>query len=469
MAVTSKLAYGVYSYSAVATGVGEVGRVDYDSAVTTPIPALVHFQRNSQLPGTADGNIAGLTPDPKVFWFENDGADGDKGRLLVSQTYYDASRSANKSLFGVYKASDLSQAWPTNNGGGVPWDTTIVNVYNITTLTVNGIEYIYGIDYDNHRIFRVETGTDWQGNELYTFDSAASYSYARAGVEFSYGVDIATDGTDIYGLFINAQAQYGGPYYSSTVVKLPPALGTPEAVNIGLAKNALSLKLWTDSSGAAPVSYFYVPAIGGPQNMDNTYNTESVIQRVDTNLSAVQTLLVNDQSGGTGGGADKIDYYDIAFNAGGTKVFVLKGKYTNSSTFLWQLFLTDMAAVNANAGSGALISAVVTDGTYKVYVINGSGYFWALYYNTADDNVWLVEGKTIEIYDRFKEDMVTNLHTKAGPIGMGSLPASFLAPSGFSLNGAAIYGLVGTVKGAPHPLGGAARAAAAEGEEEEER
>jgi hypothetical protein len=51
---------------------------------------------------------------------------------------------------------------------------------------------------------------------------------------------------------------------------------------------------------------------------------------------------------------------------------------------------------------------------------------------------------------------------------MGSAPASNLAPSGFSINGAAIYGIVGTINGQTPPSS-AQQAATAEGEEEEER
>ena len=118
MAVTSQLAFSVYSYSAAATGVGEAGRVDYDSGAGT----LSHLVRSSQISTTADGNIAGLTPDPKVFWFENDADTADPGRLLVAQTYYDAAYGpANQSLFSVYRASDLTQIWPTNDAAGVTW------------------------------------------------------------------------------------------------------------------------------------------------------------------------------------------------------------------------------------------------------------------------------------------------------------------------------------------------------------
>ncbi|MDR1579379.1 MAG: hypothetical protein LBS35_03400, partial [Synergistaceae bacterium] len=90
-----------------------------------------------------------------------------------------------------------------------------------------------------------------------------------------------------------------------------------------------------------------------------------------------------------------------------------------------------------------------------------------LYYNTADDNVWFVRGNDIVIYNYSGSPTTGSLQEVAGPIVMGGTPASNLAPLGFNINGAAIYGIEGTVKGAPHPSKVAARAVAAEEGEED--
>ncbi|MDR1471435.1 MAG: hypothetical protein LBS75_02840 [Synergistaceae bacterium] len=489
MAITSQLAFGAYSYTAAATGTGEVGRVDYDSALGT----LAHFVRDPNLADTADGNIANLTPDPKVFWFENDAVQSDKGRLMVTQTYYTAGPAYTPaaSLFSVYNAATLGLIWPNapislNNG--------IVNVYNIVTLTVSGVEYIYGIDYDNHFIFRIQiTVAASPPSETYTLTDE-SYSYSDNDENtYTHGVDIATDGTNIYALFINTSGQYGGPYANSTIVRLDSSLSSSTAVvNGNLARNALNLKLWV-SGGESPVSYFYLPAIGGEQHYPPTtiptYNTGSKIQRIPINFTsstAPEDLLINAANGTSdtgdgdpdipGGGDNTSDYYDIAFNADGSKVFILKGLYTSSTSFTWRLYLTNMAAINAlnsdtPPSTAKLINDVVTLQYFDTTIT--SGYVWALYFNTADNNVWFVRGNDIVICDHAGGPSSV-LEIVAGPIGMGATPASNLAPSVFNINGAAIYGLVGTVKGAAHPLGraaqqAAARTAAAEGEGEEER
>jgi hypothetical protein len=465
MAISSQVAYGVYYYSARATGDGEVGRVDYDKDEGT----LAHYESAQ----SADGNIAGLKPDPKVFWFEN--AEGD-GRLLISQTYYDEDYNPELAKFSVHDAATLGQVWPTPAGSPPITQTwgSLLNVYNIVTLTVDSVKYIYGIDYDTHLVFRVAIGAN---DSNYAYDNSASYPYTRTGSNYTYGVDIATDGSNIYALFINAQARYGGPYDPSTIVKLNTAL-TTAVVNENLAKNALSLKLWTSGNSG----YFYIPAIGGPQNMDGTYNTGSVIQRIPTNFTpstAPQNLLVNAQTG-TGGDENTTDYYDIAFKADGTKVFILKGIYTDSSTFRWRLYLTTMDHVNGTGTPASkLISDVVTDPAYKADGTSIYGFVWALYFNPADGNVWFVRGNEIVICDLVEDEEGNfQLGDATVPIVMGGDPTANLAPGNYSINGVTIYGFVGIVKGAPHPAGNAAQqaaaqaaaqAASAEGEEEEER
>jgi hypothetical protein len=471
MAVTSQLAYGVYAYSASATGVGEVGRVDYDKTLALA-NRLAHYVSAQ----SADGNIASLTPDPKVFWFQN--AEG-AGRLLVSQTYYDEDYNPQPAKFSVYDAASLAQVWPAS--GTQPWGS-LVNVYNIVTLTVNSVKYIYGVEYDAHLIFRVAIGAN---DSSYNYDSNTTYSYT-GGSTYTFGQDIATDGASIYALFLNTSGSFGGTYANSTIVKLPPALGTPTATNSGLAGNAQSLKFWTDNGVTPSVSYFYVPAIGGEQHYPDpdatpptpaAYNTGSKIQRIDTGLSTVDDLLINTQNGGsdTGDpgspvGENTCDYYDIAFNADGTKVFVLKGVYTpTSSDFTWWLFYTNMNAVNAGTPPTAkLITDVSIAQDTDTYL---NGYVWVLYFNTADNNVWFVRGNDIVIYDYSSVPPSAGLNAVTNVIGMGSAPASNLAPGGYSINGAAIYGVVGTVKGAGNPAGGAAQQAAqaSAGEEEEER
>jgi hypothetical protein len=436
-----------------------VGRVDYDSGASS----LTHYV----LAGAADGNITGLTPDPKVFWFKN--AAG-AGRLLVAETYYPSTTDpAQPSEFSVFDADTLAQKWP--QAGGAGWDVSIVNVYNIVTLTVGGDQYIYGVDYDSHKLFRVKAGVDGKGEETYTYDSSTSFTYVGPS-NFSFGVDVATDGTSIYALFTNSETSYAGPYSASAVVKLPPSLSPNPVDHVLAAPNAVSIKLWKDNSNSPSVDYIYIPAIGGPQNYGG-YNSGSVVQRIRADfLGELQTLLINapipdPTTPPTPGGEDTTDYYDIAFAPEGTassKVFILKGSYNSAgSQFTWRLFQTDMGTINAAPSGGSLISAVVTASDHKA-TASVPGYVWALYYNTADDNVWFVRGNEIVIYDY---DEGEGLFKVAGPIEMGGTPADNLAPDGFNINGAAIYGVVGTVKGAPSPSRVSARAAAAEEGEEE--
>jgi hypothetical protein len=298
----------------------------------------------------------------------------------------------------------------------------------------------------------------------YTFDANTVYTYddGVAGNQ-KFGVDIATDGSSIYALFIRGPDVFKGNYVNSTVVKLPQTLGnTPTAVNANLAPNAVNLKLWTDSQST---TYIYIPAIGGKQNDDGTYNAGSKIQRVDAaTLQTLDTLLINAASG-TGGGINTTDYYDIAFNAAGTKVFILKGIYDpppegsslSVGPFNWYLFGTNMGAINAKAPSGGLINTVTgitsTSGNFQ-------GYVWALEYDVADDKTWFAQGNQIAVYDYTNGPPAR----QGGTLGMGA-GSSYLAPADFFLNGVSVYGVVGTINGAQSPSNASVQAPAAEEEE----
>jgi hypothetical protein len=280
-------------------------------------------------------------------------------------------------------------------------------------------------------------------------------------------VDIATDGSYIYALFIRSAGQYGGQYNTSALVRLSLPL-TALAVSEEIAENAVNLKFWTEA-GEDPTTWIYIPAIGGEQEYGGQYNDPSVIQRIPASFSSEdspQTLLVNYQSGsgGTSQIVDQTNFYDISFNADGDKVFILKGVYNTSSNFTWHLFGTTMEVLNA--ASSALISAVVPSIAAYATGAFPNGFVWALPYDAADDVTWFVRGNEVLIYDYDGAALAaTTAEMGVGdPAGTG-----YLATSGFNINGAAAYGFVGTIKGAAHPSKAsvAARAAAASKAEEE--
>jgi hypothetical protein len=465
--VINSLAYGVYSYTAAATGTGEVGRADFNVSATT----LKHFIGGVNV--SQDGNIDDLTPDPKVFWFEH--SDGT-GRLLVAQTYYDADYVPQPSEFSVYNADTLEQIWP--GAGSVPWDVGLVNVYNIVTATVGDYQYIYGIDHDSARVFRVRIGVNSKGKETYAFDSSASYKYTSTEA-FNYGVDIAIYGSDIYALFVRSEGQYGETYNTSAIVRLELDL-TSATVNEKIAKNAVNMKFWTDTSSSD--IWIYIPAIGGPQDDAGGYNVDSFIQRITAGFNANTTptiLLVNDTGGGVDpDDPDKTNYYDISFKEGSSngqiKAFVLKGVYGSSSTFQWYLFGTSLATIDSARSSK--ITDIVTSSAAQKTDSFTNGFVWALPYDVPNDMTWFVRGNEIAVYN-YAQGLLYQFVPPApatGGLGVGDPTGTedwtdYLAGSTYNINGAAAYGVEGTLKGAASPSTAsvAARAASAAAAEEE--
>jgi hypothetical protein len=459
--MASKVAYGVYYYpssaSTAGASIGEVGRADYDGS-----SAITHFVSGA----SPDGNIAALTSDPKVFWFKNLGGEE---RLLVAETSYAPTTFIPyPSLFSVYDAGTLSKVWPLNANapaedpvvnGKTQW-SDLINVYAIDTADADGVHYLYGIDYDRHKVFRVKNTATGGGanNDNYDFDYGAGYIYSD-GVPYKYGVDlyIDSDSSFIFALFIRSEDQYGGPYDSSAVVKLPldldPFAGGA-AKTVAVEKNAVTLNAYGD--------YLYVPSIGGPQNYGSS-NADSKLQRVAKADLTVTTLLVNAASG-TDAGYDTTDFRDVAVSPDGSQVFILKGRYdsTDSTKFSGWLFGTDIDTLDA--ASAALISTL---GLPYVQFVSIFGFTWALYYDAADGAVWVARGNDLAIYTGGRQI------SPVASLGMGDGKA-FLAGEGFDLNAVTLYDPNAVLRGAKDPAAAsntakanAAKAAAAgEGEEE---
>jgi hypothetical protein len=433
----------VYSYSGTPTG--EVGRADYDGS-----SAITHFV--SVAPGTSGGNISNLTSDPKPFWFKN--VNGDE-RLLVAESSYSSGPSyiPNLSLFSVYDAATLAKVWPTSANppaadpvvnGKVQW-SDLINLYAIDTVDDDGVHYIYGIDYDRHKVFRVinssKTTSGVTNYDNYDYDYTVGYIYSDS-IPYKFGVDLfidpgatANDPAYVYSLFIRGEDAFGGTYDSSAIVKLPLDLdpfGAGSARTTDVGKNATGLKPNGDN--------IYVACIGGPQNYGSS-NTDSVLQSVAKANLSVTTLLTNTGGATVPATEDTTDFRDIAISADGTQVIILKGRFdSDTTTFPFYLFGTDLATLDG--AGGALIS---TMGFTSLFEDDKTGYTWALYYDNVDSAVWLARGNDLAVYTYIRGviDIVTSL-------GMGN-GNTYLAGTGFDLNAVTLYRPNATLRGAQDP------------------
>jgi hypothetical protein len=428
--MSNSVYYGVYRKSGI-TEEGEVGRADFLSDT----PALTH----PVLTGASDGNVQELTIDPKPFWFVN--AAG-KGRVLVTETKYDevnGEYTPQLSKFSVYD-EDLVKKWPAS--GTVNWGD-LINVYAIATATVNNVKYIYGIDYDEHKIFRVKdesasgSGTD-PDTDSYTYDPNTSYVYTDGSVE-KFGVDLLIDGGFAHALFIRGNDVFGGEYDSSAIVKIPLSLDpTAAVISTGLAKNAFRLAPYGD--------YIFVPSIGGYQHDDGTWNAESRIQKVAKSDLAVTDLLRAATTAETGADeSDKTDFRDLAITQSG-KAFILKGKFVDEFGFFdaYVFITTAQALANyANQRPATDLDLVPT------YFEEEFGYYWALVGDSNDaDLVWFARGSTVGVY----KDNSGQFGPVAGELGFGNgTPADYLASNGFQLNLVTPSGVTPTLRGAVHP------------------
>jgi hypothetical protein len=430
----SIVAYGVYKYGATVNS-GQVGRANYDGTTT-----ITHDV----------ANIIGLSPDPKVFWFENINGEG---RLIVEETQYDANFNPLPAKFSVYTADPdtiapptFEKVWPS--GGDKKELGGLVNVYAIETIVLQedsvDVNYLYGIDYDLHKVFRIKNPS---GDE-YSYDAEHVYDDAVAQNQ-KYGVALSIAGSFVYALFIRGANVFGGVYTTSVIVKWPldldpEATGSGALTNDTLAANAVDLKPYGN--------YLYIPSIGGKQQEDN-YNAGSKLQRVALSDLTVEDLLINAESGGTPGDEDTVDFRDISIAAEGSdkdgELFILKGNMDAELLgfygFLFRTTVSDVESAAAQApvtiSSLSLPNlAIGSRGTGNSVL----GYLWALLYDDADGKTWMAEGSALSVYSyTSRPSEITQVTT---------IDIAALAPAGYTLNPTAItiYGQ-GQLRGAQHP------------------
>jgi hypothetical protein len=398
-------------------------------------------------PGTGDGNIQNLTPDPKVFWFPN--AD-NKGRLFVAETQYDANRNPLPSEFSIYE-EDLTQVWPAPTpqtpNPKATWDG-LVNVYSISRDGHAG--FIYGIDYDRALIFRINNGS----GDDYAFDGTMFKYDDYIPANQKYGVDVYFDGKNVYGLFIRGENVFGGNYTNSAIIKLPPNLDSTGLLKneTDLSENAIAIKV--DKSGSG-VDDLYIASIGGAQHQNDTWNgIASKIQAVAKDGLVVTDLVRSAADSTEGLDYDRTDFHDFDILPNGM-VFILKGKYVDSyGTFEAYVVCTTIS--DLKIGTGGLLSTLTNPSPvhYANDPDNSFGYFWALAgFNVSGQPTtgyaWVVLGDLddFDVLYVFSYDG-TAVAPEASIVIADLAPPS---PGTFSFNALALINDLVQLRGAQHP------------------
>ena len=417
----SRVAYAGYNYG-VSPAVGLAGIADFNGS------AISHF-------GTDN---TGVTSDTKVFWFKNA---ANQDRVLIAETQYDSSYNPLPSLFTVVDGSDLTSV---KGVSGATWGT-LVNVYAL----IRQGDYLVGIDYDEFTVFRVLNSS----GDTYTYqttvftldlsDADLNPAIATPYPSQKFGVDLSTDGTNIFALFIKGNNVYGGNYDPSLIVKLnldlTLATGTGVVNNTGasLAKNAFSLQKYAND--------LYVVSVGGMQNYGSTNGSDSKIQKVAKSTMATTDLLVGGSTQALG------DFRGLSFRDDGTEAFILTGAYnTGGATFTGKLYRTTMTAL-AGAGGGNITSI---SGIVSTDITTIPGYLWSLLYSQEEDMTWMARGNDLAVYKYNPPVPVPPTPASVTVVDAKNINTlSGVTPPVYSLNAVTLYNniKVQTLRGAAQP------------------
>lgn len=418
----SRVAYAGYIYPTSGDPAGLAGIADFNGS------AISHF-------GTDKTNV---TSDTKVFWFKN--ADNDN-RVLIAETQYDSNYDPLPSKFTVVDGANLNSVKGVN---GVNWGS-LVNVYAL----IRQGDYLVGIDYDECTVFRVLNST----GDTYSYQTGVfTLNLANADLNPAiatpypsqqFGVDVSTDGTNIFALFIKGDDVYGGDYDPSLLVKLnldltlPTGTGVVNNTGAALAENAFSAQKYG--------SDLYVVSVGGMQNYGSTNGAASKIQKVAKSTMVTNDLLVggatNDQTLG--------DFRALSFRDDGSEAFILTGALnTDGETFTGALYRTTMSAL-AGAGGGVITSI---SGIVSTNITTIPGYLWSLLYSQEEDMTWMARGNDLAVYKYNPPVPVPPTPASVAVVDAKSIN-TLSSVSGYSLNAVTLYNniKVQTLRGAAQP------------------
>ena len=312
----------------------------------------------SGIPGPAAPRIVtNLGGDHSLYTFR-DGA-GDLRVLLSQYTYGKPDTVWIYDAVGGYKTPLKEAKW-----------SGLVNCRGAASLGEN----LYVTGYDKAKVSGFNTDGNYAAAGSFTYDGTAGYNY--------HGQGIVRAGDHVFALFIedkgtNATLEYNG----GRLVKLTPDL--KEAGRVTVGKNPFSAKLHG--------GMIYVVSTGGTQK-GGDFNRDSVIQRVNPNTLAIETLL---RAGDIASGAASVeeeagwnyDLRDITFTPEGD-VYILAGAYSEDwSSFNARIFKTTLQGL-----AGGSVGSVYMD-------VSGPGYVWSIEYDSVDNILWCAAGDKLRAFD----------------------------------------------------------------------
>jgi hypothetical protein len=293
-------------------------------------------------------------------------------------------------------------------------DANITNLYGIATLGSN----LYAVDYDTAKIVKINmAGDTYVVTGVYTFTGTAGYD--------KHGMAIAAVGDYVYGLFAEVTDPWGAAnYLNSKVVKLNKDTLAPVGNPVDVGKNAFTLKHYNNK--------LYVASIGGKQKNDGTSNIgQSKLNVVNLTNMMVTTPFI-------AGTAIPYDFRDIAISNTGN-AYILVGSYNSSYNMNGRIYKTTVAAID----SGSIGSLVEN-------LNNVPGYYWALLYDNAANNLWLAKGNQIDLRNG----------VNYAPVKLNMFANSVLGNADYpNLNSVTVLGQGGTLQGYHDPgMAGALKA-----------
>jgi hypothetical protein len=330
--------------------------------------------------------------------------------------------STGKYTICVPTASGTSFTWDYLRGSGAaiyakdislklgsPAVDVAGNPHGIVTVTVDTGDYLYIVEYDSAKIYRVKLSTlqsITEGGDCHIElaadatsllpDTYGLYHHGAAFIALNNGTV-----KYVYALFTSATNDgEGSPdaYELSTVVRYQVRTATgelfdPRTVRVG--KNATALI----PVGSGATASILVPAIGGKQNYGNTNGTDSSLTQVANIFAAPlrATIRITGDNSTSLSATGNYDIMGFAVSANGNNAYILLVTYDAAYKAYWRLYKGTLANILA------VTDTEISDVTTLTSVANDSedtaGYYWEILYDNTVTNgrLWFLKGTPIRV------------------------------------------------------------------------
>jgi len=296
--------------------------------------------------------------------------------------FYNESKSATRVAIAQnsYGASDTLWVFDPSTGSWSKPVAELSTVANVHDMTYSE-KYLYAAGYDKGIIGSFAISGD-------TYTTGKSYTFTPSSSDYkAHAEGVAYYDSNVYGIFTAVKGSYGNyTYLPHKLVKLSQTLSVVSSADL----NGKNFDGSTPGSHVIKGSTLYIASLGGNQSTTGSFNTDSMIEKVD--LSTMKsTALVTTADLVKKDSTWKYNFYSMAINGETVYIEALYwGAWGSTTTNNIVIYKTTVSALEKG------------DIGTKIGTFTSDGYSVGLDFDSKTNLLWAATGDTLQKYDGSK-------------------------------------------------------------------